>query len=98
MFHPKVEVVHTMSWSYMYTACVFHGHEIGKVNSVLYFVLHRHKVPYRAFIFKLCKFFSEHGLKNFKVHISTLLENVFDKISGCDQNLFRTVLLYSPEL
>ncbi|KAF5039230.1 hypothetical protein DSECCO2_546150 [anaerobic digester metagenome] len=54
MLCSEVEVVHTVSGRDMYTACIFHGYEVCKVNTVLYLVLDRHEVPDRAFVFELC--------------------------------------------
>ncbi len=92
IFHANVKVVYTMPWGDMYTACVFCSYEVGKINAMLYLVLHRYQVPNRAFVLKFCKLFPEHCFKHFVVNVPALSKDIFDQVCGCNEDFFRAVL------
>jgi len=98
VFHTDVKVVHTMPGGNVYTACIFYGYEVGKVNAMLHIVLDRHQISNRAFVLEFCELFPEHRLKDFVVNIPSLFEDIFDQVRCCNKDFFRTVLFDCPEL
>ncbi len=75
-----------MPWSYVHTACIFYGYEIGKVNPVLYHFLDRHTISKRALVLEFCKILSAHCLKDFIVNKPALFAISF-RVPGWSQGV-----------